>query len=336
MAPGGPRPAALCPAQPLLSVVAGRGRERGRKWGGRLGNAAGLGGGRQVSWEAMATAALLNSAPGHCYVPLSTAAPFFQTNAAAMHVTRPKSAKGRTRSAFGYSGSVNAYPCRVPSSPAAPHEFGSSPRASSTKPAFPPGHVSPEEIPELLQQVPLRSSSSLNKYRVLPSIGRKGAAAEPSDQHEVSWGQEGAEETPAPSGERGSASGPSETHVPGGESSCAQRPPEKLGGKTRRESPSLSTLSLEEPLQEEPQLLLAVRSPSGQRFEHRFKPTDSLRTVLSVAEQKTAAKYEHCSVETVEVPRRSFPDLTRSLQECGIPPRSVLCIRRAEQREADP
>ncbi|KAI6073783.1 UBX domain-containing protein 10 [Aix galericulata] len=272
----------------------------------------------------MATAAPLNSAPAHCYVPPSTAAPFFQPAAAAMHVTRPKSAKGRTRSAFSYSG---AFPCRVPASPAAPHEFGSGPRASSTPPPFPPGHVSPEEIPELLQQVPLRSSSSLNKYRVLPSIGRKGAAAEPGGQHEASWGQGGAQQSPAPSGERGSASGPAGIHIPGEGSSCAQRPPEKPGGQTRRESPSLSPRSVEEALQKEPQLLLAVRSPSGQRFEHCFKPTDSLQTVLSVAEQKTAAKYERCSIETVEVPRRSFPDLSRTLQECGIPPRSVLRIR---------
>ncbi|XP_027299016.3 UBX domain-containing protein 10 isoform X1 [Anas platyrhynchos] len=332
MAPGGPREAALCLERPLLSVVAGRGPARGRKWGGRLGNAAVLGGGRQVSWEAMATAALLNSAPAHCYVPPSTAAPFFQPAAAAMHVTRPKSAKGRTRSAFSYSG---AFPCRVPPSPAAPHEFGSSPRASSTHPPFPPSHVSPEEIPKLLQQVPLRSSSSLNKYRVLPSIGRKDTVAEPSGQHEASWGQEGAQQSPAPSGERGSASGLAEIHIPGEGSSCAQRPPEKPGGQTRRGSPSLSPQSLEEALQKEPQLLLAVRSPSGQRFEHCFKPTDSLQTVLSVAEQKTVAKYERCSIETMEVPRRSFPDLSRTLQECGILPRSVLCIRQAERHEAE-
>lgn len=97
----------------------------------------------------------------------------------------------------------------------------------------------------------------------------------------------------------------------------------------------MSPQSLEEALQKEPQLLLAVRSPSGQRFEHCFKPTDSLQTVLSVAEQKTAAKYERCSIETTEVPRRSFPDLSRTLQECGILPRSVLCIRQAERHEAE-
>ncbi|NXI71611.1 UBX10 protein, partial [Anseranas semipalmata] len=286
----------------------------------------------------MATAALLNSVPSHCYFPSSTAATFFWTNATAMHVTRPKSAKGRTRSTFDHSGSVDTYPCRVPSSPAAPHDLASSRRASHTKPAFPSGQVSPEEIPELLQQVPLRSSSSLNKYRVLPSIGRKGsgaveAVAEQTDQLEVSWGQEDAQHITAPSGEQGSARGLPETDVPIEEGLCARCPPEKLGRKMRQESPSLSTLSLEEPPQEESHLLLAIRSPSGQRFEHRFKPTDSLQTVLAVAEQKTAAKYKHCSVETVEVPRRSFPDLTRSLWECGIPHKSVLCIRQTEQQE---
>ncbi|NXK44140.1 UBX10 protein, partial [Chauna torquata] len=291
----------------------------------------------------MATAALLNSAPSHCYFPSSTAATFFWTNAATMHVTRPKSAKGRTRSTFNYSGSVDSYSCRVPSSPAAPRDLGSSQRASSTKPAFPSGQVSLEEIPELLQQVPLRSSSSLNKYRVLPSIGQKDAgssaaeaAAEQTDQLEVSWGREGAQKITAPSGEQGSASGLSETSISVEEGLCARCAPEKVGRKMRQESPLLSTLSLEEPPQKELHLLLAIRSPSGQRFEHRFKATDSLQTVLTVAEQKTAANYKHCSIETTEVPRRSFPDLTRSLQECRIPHKSVLCIRQTEQQDADP
>ncbi|NXL94060.1 UBX10 protein, partial [Alectura lathami] len=278
----------------------------------------------------MATAALLS--PPRRYFPLNTAAAFFQPNAAAMHMTRPKSAKGRTRSAFNHSGSVDTYPCRVPSSPAAPSDLGSSQRASSTKPSVLSGPVSPEEIPGFLQQVPLRSSSSLNKYRVLPSIGQKGAGAEQSDQLGGSQGQEGAQKSTAPPRERGAAGTLLESHVPD-EGLCAQCPPEKLGRKVRQESPSLSTLSLEEAPQEESHLLLAIRSPSGQRFEHHFKPTDSLQTVLAVAEQKTAARYECCSVETVEVPRRSFPDLGRSLQECGIPHKSVLCIRQAEQRD---
>lgn len=292
----------------------------------------------------MATAALLNLAPSHGYFPSRTAAAFSWTNTVDMHVARPKSAKGRTRPSFNYSQSVEACPCRVPSSPppAAPHELVNSRRASFTKPAFPSGQVSPEEIPELLQQVPLRTSSSLNKYRVLPSIGCKGVGsgavetvAERTDRLKVSGGQEDAPKIKTLSGEQGSASVLSGSDVPDEESSHVRCPPEKLGRKMRRESPSMSTLSLEEPLREESHLLLAIRSPSGRRFEHRFKPTDSLQTVLAVAEQKMSAKYKHCSVETMEVPRRSFSDLTRSLHECGILHKSVLCIRQKEQHNAD-
>ncbi|KFZ63833.1 UBX domain-containing protein 10, partial [Podiceps cristatus] len=287
----------------------------------------------------MATAALLNLAPSHRSFPSSAAAAFLWTNTLDMHVTRPKSAKGRTRPSFSCSQSLEACPCRVPPSPppAAPHELMNNRRTLFTKPAFPSGQVSPEEIPELLRQVPLRTSSSLNKYRVLPSIGQKGvgsgaveAVAEQTDRLKVNGGQEDAPKIKTFPGEQVSASVLSETDVPSEEVSHVQCPPEKPGRKMRQESPLTSTLSSEE---KESQLLLAVRSPSGQRFEHRFKPTDSLQTVLAVAEQKTSAKYKHCSVETVEVPRRSFFDLTRSLQECGILHKSVLCIRQREEHD---
>lgn len=294
----------------------------------------------------MATVALLNLAPSHLCFPSSTAAAFSWTNAADMHVTRPKSAKGRTRPNFNYSQSVEACPCQVPSSPppAAPRELVNSQRASFTKPAFLASQVSPEEIPELLRQVPLRTSSSLNKYRVLPSIGWKGtgsgaveAVAEETDRLKVSGGQEDALKIKILSGVQDSASVLSESDVPDERSSHVRLSSEKPGRKMRQESPSTSTspltstLSLEEPPKEESHFLLAVRSPCGQRIEHHFKPTDSLQTVLAVAEQKMSAKYKCCSIETMEVPRRSFSDLTRSLHECGILPKSVLCIRQKGQ-----
>ncbi|NWX49413.1 UBX10 protein, partial [Steatornis caripensis] len=292
----------------------------------------------------MATAALLALAPSRPYFPPSTAAAFSWTNAVAMHVTRPKSAKGRPRPSFNYSQSVEACPCQAPpSSPrAAPCELANSRRASSRKTAFPSSWMSPEEIPELLQQVPLRTSSSLNKYRVLPSIGQKGAGsgaveavAEQTDRLKVSRGQEDAPKIKTLPGERGPESVLSESGVPDEEGPCAQCSPGKLERKMRQESPWTSALSLEELPTAESQLLLAIRSPSGRRFEHLFKPTDSLQTVLAVAEQKTLAKYNCCSVETMEVPRRSFSDLTRSLHECGILHKSVLCIRQKEQHDAD-
>ncbi|NWI57024.1 UBX10 protein, partial [Calyptomena viridis] len=280
----------------------------------------------------MATVGFLDSAPAQLHLPASTASlPW--ANPVTMHVTRPKSAKGCRRPSFSHPQGVEACPCRVPSS--SPRELVSGRRARLTNPVFPPNQVSPEEIPEFLQQVPLKSSSSLNKYRVLPSIGWKGvgsdaveALAQRTDRLEVSEGRED-----SPKSIRTLAGGPasalSGSEIPAEENPNTRCPLEKWGRKMRRESPSLSPAS-----PEEPHVLLAVRSPSGQRFEHHFRPSDSLLMVLAVAGQKLLADYRHCVVETMEVPRRSFSDLTKSLQECGILHKSVLCIRQDEQQEA--
>ncbi|NXC10696.1 UBX10 protein, partial [Orthonyx spaldingii] len=258
-------------------------------------------------------------------------------SAITMHVTRPKSAKGR-RPSLSHPQGMEACPCHVPSSllAASPRELLNSWRAPLTKPVFPPAQVSPEKIPKLLQQVPLKTSSSLNKYQVLPSITQKGARsdaveelAEQTNWLEVSEGQEDAPKvTETLSGEQGSASTLSGSGVPPEESSHVHCAPEQWGRQVRQESPWMSPVS-----PEDLHVLLAVRTPSGQRFEHHFKPSDSLQTVLAVTGQKLLANYQHCSVETMEVPRRSFSDLTKSLQECGILHKSVLCLRQDEQHD---
>ncbi|NXK66311.1 UBX10 protein, partial [Sylvietta virens] len=285
----------------------------------------------------MATAAFRDSAPAQLRFPSGTATlPW--ASAVTMHVTRPKSAKGQ-RPSLSHCQGMEACLCHVPPSPpaASPRELVNSQRAPLTKPAFPPAQVSLEKIPKLLQHVPLKTSSSLNKYRVLPSIIRKGvgsdaveALAEQTNRLEVSKGQEDAPKAIMTfSGEQGSASTLSGSDIPIEESSHLPCAPEQRGRQARQESPWLFPVS-----PEEPHVLLAVRSPSGQRFEHHFKPSDSLQMVLAVAGQKLLANYQHCSVETMEVPRRCFSDLTKSLHECGILPKSVLCIRQAEQHDA--
>ncbi|XP_038015822.1 UBX domain-containing protein 10 [Motacilla alba alba] len=281
----------------------------------------------------MATAAFQDSAPAQLHFPLGTAS-LLWASTITMHVSRPKSAKGQ-RPSLSHRQGTEASPCHVPCSPpaASPQELVKSRRAPLTKAAFPPAQVSPGKIPKLLQQVPLKSSSSLNKYRVLPSISRSSAVealAERTNRLEVSEGQEDAPKAiKAFSGGQGSASTLSRSGIPTEESSHVRCAPEQGGRQVRQDSPRVSPAS-----PEEPHVLLAVRSPSGQRFEHHFKPSDSLQTVLAVAGQKLLANYQHCSVETTEVPRRSFSDLTKSLQECRILPKSVLCIRQDEQHDA--
>ncbi|XP_034280173.1 UBX domain-containing protein 10 [Pantherophis guttatus] len=257
-----------------------------------------------------------------------------------MHVTRPKSAKGRTRSNLSYSQSLGTYSYQVPSSPqpvATPGEEAvSGRRAASSQPI----QAFPAEVPDLLQQVPTRTSSSLNKYRVLPSISRKerrmGTAEvmfEQAGQLPASADEEeeGPQEPPLP---KGSTSLLLEHKGGGGEYpqppfTPLERP--QLNKKREGLSPTTLALNLEEPC-EEPRLLLAIRSPSGERFERYFRPTDNLGTVVAVAEQKNAATYRRCSIRTVEVPRRTFSDLSRSLQDCAIHHKSVLCILLDEQQ----
>ncbi|NXB93171.1 UBX10 protein, partial [Vidua chalybeata] len=285
----------------------------------------------------MATAAFQDSAPAQLCFPLGTAT-LLCASTITMHVSRPKSAKGQ-RPSLSHRQRTEACPCHAPSSPpaASPWELVKSWRAPLMKAAFPPAQVSPEKIPKLLQHVPLKSSSSLNKYRVLPSIIRKGAGssavealAERTNRLEVSEGQEDALKTIKTfSGGQEFASTLSGSGIPTEESSHMHCAPEQWGRQARQESPWVFPASLEEP-----HLLLAVRSPSGRRFEHHFKPSDSLQTVLAMAGQKLLASYQHCSVETMEVPRRSFSDLTKSLHECGILPKSVLCIRQDKQHDA--
>lgn len=222
-----------------------------------------------------------------------------------MHVARPKSAKGRTRTTpQGFSHHVESYPCHTSPTPRPP-----SARA--------PSRIGQEGIPELLNQLPSRPpSASLSRYRVLPSIG---AAEEDSGEHDLvqrtgsmklNSGSPG--RLPAKALYRSQPSAaPSAAHPP----------------KDFRMMDSTVPGNLQGPPEEEPRLLLAIRSHSGQRFEATFRPTDSLFTILAVAEERTGVPYKDCIVESMEVPRRSFMDLNRSLQECNIPNKSVLCIQ---------
>lgn len=284
----------------------------------------------------MATAAFRDSAPAQLrFRPGTATVPW--ASSVTMHVSRPKSAKGQ-RPSLSHRQGMEACLCHVPSSPlaASPRQLVNSWRAALTKPAFPPAQVSCEKISKLLQQVPLKTSSSLNKYRVLPSIIRKGAGsdavgalAERTDRLQVSEGQEDAPKAKTISGGQRSASTLSGSDIGTEESSQRHCAPGQWGRQQRQQSSWVLPVS-----PEGPHVLLAVRSPSGQRFEHHFRPSDSLQTVLTVAGQKLLANFQNCRVETMEVPRRSFSDLTKSLQECGILPRSVLCIRRDEQHHA--
>lgn len=272
----------------------------------------------------MATEAPVNRALLECSPVVSTAADHFiwQPNLLNMHVIRPKSAKGRSRPRLHKPQDVGVRSHRTPSSPppAIPCASPSSQKPGACAPRS-PNQGAPVQVPELLQQVPVGAASSLNKYPVLPSISRKtlGEGAVETVTKRAGSLQLGSiqalyqEETCTMETSREDSRAP------------ARFPERKLVVQTRRQSCSRAG-DLEEPSDQEPRLLLAVRSPSGRRFVRHFRPTDDLQTIVAVAERRNKASYRHCSIETMEVPRRRFSDLSKSLQECRIPHKSVLGI----------
>ncbi|XP_078499135.1 UBX domain-containing protein 10 [Lissotriton helveticus] len=263
----------------------------------------------------------------------------WQPSIVTMHVTRPKSAKGRTRASVRVSHNAEPLSLPVPTpSPACvssevPHSQRNS--ASATSKKLSNVRMSQEELPELLQQMPSRPSSSLNKYTVLPCIRRKGtgdsAESNVSEQTSKLHLKERLQEIPVKPFFRGDRPAKSKARAQSSKEPVAtpSTSSEKLQD-TANEKSSSSYLDLEEPL-EEPRLLLAVRSPSGRRYERYFRPTDTLQTIIAVTEKRATVRYKKCSIETMEVPRRSFSDLNKSLEDCGIPNKSVLCILQKEQ-----
>ncbi|XP_015854818.1 UBX domain-containing protein 10 [Peromyscus maniculatus bairdii] len=277
----------------------------------------------------MATEAPVNLAPPERSTVVGTSADSFtwQPSPLRMHVIRPKSAKGRKRPNLHRPQGVGDGSPSVLSASPPPRSSGSSgsQKAGACAPVSPsPG--APDETPELLPQVLVGATSSLNKYPVLPSINRRSL-------------EDGAVDTVA---RKASSLQLSSVQALYQEEACAAVKTsqedsraqvcaleKKFILRTKRQSSSGSS-NMEEPTDQEPRLLLAIRSPSGQRFVRYFRPSDNLQTVLAVAEQKNKATYQHCSIETMEVPRRRFSDLTKSLQECGILHKSVLGISQEE------
>ncbi|XP_052395921.1 UBX domain-containing protein 10 [Carassius gibelio] len=211
-----------------------------------------------------------------------------------MHVTRPKSSKGRSRPMM------------------APPSSEDSPSESSSLSPQPPAPKANDRLNQCLRsRAILRRCSqpgtdilteifdrppdepvSLNKYRVLPSIEKKTGTERTFSQgdgsRELCQHTSGVHTKACPDVTSGSETGPA--------------PPEESG------------------------LLLAIRTPCGQRFKCHFRPTDQLQAVLTAAEAEFGERFDKCMIETMDVPRRTFTNLTLTLAQCGVLNKSVLCI----------
>ncbi|KAF5892058.1 UBX domain-containing protein 10 [Clarias magur] len=203
-----------------------------------------------------------------------------------MHVMRPKSAKGRTRPKVTEASPGDdallgdkrpfspRHPSHSPRPPPTPSpRFDSSP---SPRPLFRHGDSAGSATGQTFDNPVL----SLNKYSVLPSIEkRSGDEASRADMEKRS----------------------SRSRLHGRQSSRSPQFMERTSSRTVR-------------CQEgETGVLLALRTPCGQRLECQFRPMDTLQNVVAKAGDISGQRYEHVLVETMEVPRRSFTDLNLTL-----------------------
>ena len=88
-----------------------------------------------------------------------------------------------------------------------------------------------------------------------------------------------------------------------------------------------------EPNQNEKHFILAVKLPSGQRPQRRFKPSDSLQTVMNFAELSSQLDFEGCEL-VCDVPSHLvFRNLKMTIENSGLKDRTVLHVQVPDEEE---
>ncbi|XP_023117220.2 UBX domain-containing protein 10 [Amphiprion ocellaris] len=231
-----------------------------------------------------------------------------------MHLTRPKSSKGRNRPAVNSNSSMYAGEAgsiqRPPSSPVCSRPDRNL-RSRSQPTMWPPGQLSQDQVFHILRHAPAAPPQSLNKYKVLPSIERRRSEVSPGTSLDKNMS-------------RLSLSDDTVTQT------CRSEGDLRVWPKRPDAAPKAA-----EEARGSGSLLLAVRAPCGRRFQQHFDPTDTLHTVRSSAEVRYGDRYGEAFIETMDVPRRTFTDLDMTLAQCGIVNRSVLCISQNNDSEVE-
>lgn len=178
-------------------------------------------------------------------------------------------------------------------------------------------HLNQDDVLQVLHHTPSAPPQSLNKYKVLPSIGRRQLEVSPGRSLDKKMSslsltddailQQRQEEPDLQTVKDVSLTSSSEVDKRAG---FWPKPPDP-GPVLTKEAGSL---------------LLAIRAPCGRRFQQSFDPADTLQAVRASAEVRFGAEYGEASIETMDVPRRTFTDMDMTLAQCGILNRSVLCI----------
>ncbi|XP_074538632.1 UBX domain-containing protein 10 [Halichoeres trimaculatus] len=237
-----------------------------------------------------------------------------------MHLARPKSSKGRSRPPVSSSlfpddmDYSTQGPPASPDPPAHPSRPDRNLRSQSQPMMWQTDQLSQGEVSQMLQHAPAAPPQSLNKYKVLPSIQRRQSDPRSLDRRlsELQL----CDDATLLEGIQGSNPPALKTCNPEREiqgTLWPKQPPDPGSGA------------------KEGCLHLAIRAPCGRRFQHHFDPTDTLLRVKSTAELQYGVQYGEVSVETMDVPRRTFTDMRLTLAQCGIVNRSVLFIAQVEK-----
>ncbi|XP_007241015.3 UBX domain-containing protein 10 [Astyanax mexicanus] len=244
-----------------------------------------------------------------------------------MHMTRPKSSKGRSRArlTLGLEDGVHQGHVFLPHPPLPhPPPLSSSTEVSPRTVLRQAGRSSAEVLTEVFAEEETLPVLNFNKYKVLPSIEKR-----PEAEKSIRGAEEKTSSLSLSDSRdhlhfaqrlcsRSASRGDSETK----RGSEEQRGP-PAAADTRRTSRGHSE---SETGAGDAHLLLAIRTPRGQRFKCHFQPTDTLQTVVAAAQLQSGEQYQHAVIETMEVPRQTFTNLTRSLSQCGICNKSLLII----------
>ncbi|CAL8325891.1 unnamed protein product [Merluccius merluccius] len=252
-----------------------------------------------------------------------------------MHLSRPKSSKGRSRPPADHTVRDTA-DVQDDQTPAAARGSGGSLQSHSVT-RTPPG---PDHPARSLHPAPARSPPSLNKYKVLPSIKKHPDVVGHADALEIKTSKmtlrdhvmaqqrrhshgEPACSALKPTAKTATRSNPEMGHV---------ADPSRRGAPVPKKPPDPDPDIMETADETAPvvaatdRLLLAIRAPCGRRLQQHFAHADTLQTLVSCAEARFETSYAEAFIETMDVPRRSFRRLDMTLSECCIFNRSVLCI----------
>ncbi|KAM4610629.1 UBX domain-containing protein 10 [Polymixia lowei] len=257
-----------------------------------------------------------------------------------MHLTRPKSSKGRSRPTVNHTlhggdpGSVQ----NTPVTPKPPVAYSRSDiylsHSRSHSMVRQTSQLSQDEIAHMLQFAPAVPALSLNKYTVLPSIDKRQSEATPAsgientpkinlcDNVAVQQRQRHGEPnlSTVMMTQAATHSNPEMGNIADVHCRVSLKPPDQrstLTVETKEETSSVGATG---------SLLLAIRAPCGRRFQQHFLHTDTLLTMIASAEARYGTRYGEAFIQTMDVPRRTFTDLDMTLAQAGIVNKSVLGI----------